>query len=151
MFTINALDSTYQVTYTTPAAGVVLYYVKEIRKQKTSDATISTAEYPALRSFWRGGWIRYRSWIGRRIWRTRIWWIGIGWRRRLVLPTSNVLFLLTNLLRGAIYEENNKYDQISTAQKMIYDKLISAVFVSYNNKRISLYIYYEITNPSYIK
>ena len=50
MFTINALDSTYQVTYTTPAAGVVLYYVKEIRKQKTSDATISTAEYPALRS-----------------------------------------------------------------------------------------------------
>ena len=47
--------------------------------------------------------------------------------------------------------KNNKYDQISTAQKMIYDKLISAVFVSYNNKRISLYIYYEITNPSYIK
>lgn len=35
---------------------------------------------------------------------------------------------------------------------MIYDdKLISAVFVSYNNKRISWYIDYEITNPSHIK
>lgn len=28
----------------------MLYYVKEIRKQKTSDATISTAEYPVLRN-----------------------------------------------------------------------------------------------------
>ena len=48
--------------------------------------------------------------------------------------------------------KNNKYDQISYCAKMIYeDKLISAGFVSYNNEGLSWYIYYEITNPSYIK
>ena len=39
-FTINCLNSTYLVTYTTPAEGAVLYSVKKIGKQDKTDYTI---------------------------------------------------------------------------------------------------------------
>ena len=73
----------------------------------------------------------------------------------LVLTTihaSNAPLLLKRLMNLGI-SQVDIIDVVigAISQKMIYDKLISAVFVSYNNKRISLYIYYEITNPSYIK
>ena len=72
--------------------------------------------------------------------------------RGLVLPTSNAIFLLINLLRVVYINKNNEYDQISYHAKMIYEnKLISAGFVSYNNEGLSWYIDYEITAPLHIK
>ena len=36
-FTVSCLDDTYLVTYTTPAPGAVLYYVRQIEKEKEAD------------------------------------------------------------------------------------------------------------------
>lgn len=48
-FTINCLDNTYQVTYTTPSAGVVLYHVKEIGKRTNANYYITEKEFPKLK------------------------------------------------------------------------------------------------------
>ena len=36
-FTVSCLDDTYLVTYTTPAPGAVLYYVRQIEEEKKAD------------------------------------------------------------------------------------------------------------------
>ena len=42
-FTINVAGSTYEVTYDTPASGVILYYVKEVKPQENSEYVFEPA------------------------------------------------------------------------------------------------------------